>query len=43
MGDDTWAGVIEVACVMAAVGIHVIDVVFGADVRVEELKVGKGL
>ena len=39
----SWAGVIEVACVMAAVGIHVIKVTLGTGMWVKELKVSKCL
>ena len=43
MIDDALAGVIEVACVMATVGIHIIKVALGTDMWVKELKVSKGL
>ena len=36
----TW--VVEVGCVVAAVGVHVVEVGRGADMGVEELEVGEG-
>jgi len=41
--DDALAGVIEVAGVVAAIGVHVVEVLLGFDVWVEELDVGEGL
>ena len=43
VGNDSWTGVIEVACVMATVGIHIIKVALGTDMWVKELKVSKCL
>ena len=43
VSDNTWAGVVKVACVMTAIGIHVVEVALGTDVWVEELKVVKSL
>ena len=40
---DVWAGVIEVGCVVAAVGVHVVDVGLVVDVGVEDLEVGEGM
>ena len=40
---DIWAGVVEVGCVVAAVGVHVVDVALVVDVGVEDLEVAEGL
>ena len=40
---DGGAGVVEVGCVVAAVGVHVVDVIFGFDVWVEVANLGEGL
>ena len=39
---DIRAGVVEVGCVVAAVGVHVVEVGLGGDMAVEELEVGEG-
>ena len=41
--NDALAGVVEVACVMEAVGVHIVEVFAGFDVWVEILNVGEGL